>query len=94
MLVSGSNTLSGGNGNDTLINFGAAAQTLKGGNGQDTLIGGDGDDILVGGQGNDMLTGGDGGDTFTMSYGLSFSFSGWFPMVKWSNSGHDVITDF
>ena len=50
--------------------------------------------ILVGGQGNDMLTGGDGGDTFTMSYGLSFSFSGWFPMVKWSNSGHDVITDF
>ena len=32
-----------------------------------------------------------GGDTFTMSYGLSFSFSGWFPMVKWSNSGHDVL---
>ena len=63
-------SLSGGDGNDTLIG-GSQADTLSGddgndaltGNGgKDTLTGQDGDDTLIGGLGDDLLDGGDGND--------------------------------
>jgi Ca2+-binding RTX toxin-like protein len=52
-------TLSGGDGNDTLI----------GDVGNERLDGGAGDDVLIGGQGSDVLIGGDGADTFQWNPG-------------------------
>ncbi|NES80558.1 MAG: type I secretion C-terminal target domain-containing protein [Moorea sp. SIO2B7] len=46
------------------------------------------------GDDDDLLTGGAGADTFKLSYGLSFSWSGWFPSISFTNSGNDTITDF
>lgn len=52
--VTGAVSLSGGNGNDTLV----------GGSGNDTLDGGVGNDWLNGGEGSDLLTGGTGNDVY------------------------------
>ena len=57
------NTLSGGNDNDTLIGR-IGIDVLAGGPGTDTLSGGDGGDTLAGGTGIDSLTGGAGSDKF------------------------------
>ena len=54
---SGTDTLSGLDGNDELY----------GESGADTLLGGDGDDLLVGASGADTSTGGAGADTFRLS---------------------------
>jgi Ca2+-binding RTX toxin-like protein len=54
-------SLSGGNGNDTLVG-GSGADTLNGDAGNDVLLGNGGDDQLLGGDGNDTLTGGAGTD--------------------------------
>ncbi len=53
----------GGDGDETLIRGGAAADSLDGGAGNDVLEGQDSADVFVGGPGNDTMGGGDGGDT-------------------------------
>ncbi|WP_281409342.1 calcium-binding protein [Microvirga terricola] len=57
-------SLTGGDGNDTLIG-GVGDDTLIGGGGDDSLDGGKGHDSLDGGEGNDTLIGGEGNDTLT-----------------------------
>ncbi len=59
---SGSATLSGGEGDDTLLGTNHS-DLLSGGNGDDSLIGAGGNDVLKGGLGNDTLGGDDGQDT-------------------------------
>ncbi len=59
---SGSATLNGGDGPDSLLG-GAGTETLNGDGGDDTLASGGGVDALNGGDGNDGLDGGDGNDT-------------------------------
>lgn len=54
-------TLSGGDGDDTIIG-GALADAISGGPGDDRLYGEGGNDNLVGGGGRDQLVGGDGDD--------------------------------
>jgi len=66
--INGDGTLSGGDGNDTLVG-GAGDDTLLGGNGSDDLVGGAGNDVLIGGDGNDGLTGGVGDDLFVFDDG-------------------------
>ena len=77
--------LSGGDGNDLIIDQGQfqsdggfSNDTLLGGAGDDTLIGSDGDNVLDGGDGADVLLGGDGNDIFVYGVGL----------------GDDTISDF
>jgi serralysin len=55
-------TLTGGNGNDTLNGLGGI-DTISGGNGADTMDGGDGNDSLTGGNGNDIMNAGAGNDS-------------------------------
>jgi Ca2+-binding RTX toxin-like protein len=57
------NRLSGGAGNDILVDFGGS-DVLIGGLGADLLVGGTGNDVLVGGAGGDVLRGGLGADVF------------------------------
>ena len=59
---SGSNTLTGGAGNDQ-INGRGGDDVLSGGAGNDEINGGAGNDILDGGSGSDELEGGSGNDT-------------------------------
>ncbi len=54
-------SMTGGDGNDTLIG-GAVGDSLDGGNGNDSVLGQSGDDTLVGGEGLDTLLGGAGRD--------------------------------
>jgi Ca2+-binding RTX toxin-like protein len=61
-------TLSGGNGNDTLLG-GGAADYLAGGDGDDSLLGGGGNDQLLGGDGNDFLDGNAGADNLAAGLG-------------------------
>ena len=62
-------TLTGGNGNDTLNGLGGI-DTIAGGNGVDTMDGGAGNDNLDGGNGNDVMSGGADNDTLTGGNGL------------------------
>jgi CSLREA domain-containing protein len=55
-------SLTGSNGNDTLIG-GTLNDTLNGGAGNDSLVGNGGNDNLTGGSGADVLDGGEGNDT-------------------------------
>ena len=71
------NTLTGTNGDDTLLagagnetlNGGKGDDVLSGGAGNDTLNGGDGNDVLFGGAGKDTLDGGAGNDVFVWQFG-------------------------
>jgi Ca2+-binding RTX toxin-like protein len=60
-LMTGSNVLHGGAGNDTII-AGAGDDAIFGGIGDDALLGNAGQDLLHGGTGHDWLDGGAGGD--------------------------------
>ncbi|HEU4450254.1 MAG TPA: hypothetical protein VFR63_09795 [Gaiellaceae bacterium] len=53
----------GGDGDETLIRGGSAADRIDGGPGDDVVEGQDGADTLTGGAGNDSVTGGGGGDS-------------------------------
>jgi Ca2+-binding RTX toxin-like protein/subtilisin-like proprotein convertase family protein len=59
------NTLTGGNGADTLSGL-AGNDVLNGNGGADVLSGGDGTDTLNGGSGADDMAGGAGNDTYTV----------------------------
>jgi len=74
----GDDVLEGGMANNTLEG-GAGDDVLKGFMGDDYLVGGDGDDILAGMGSSDTLTGGAGRDTFVQNF---------------TDTGHDIITDF
>ncbi|MFM9963778.1 MAG: ELWxxDGT repeat protein [Planctomycetaceae bacterium] len=61
-FTAGAVTLTGGEGNDSLLG-GTGNDCLLGGNGRDTLVGGEGNDKLLGqGSSGDLLTGGVGSD--------------------------------
>ena len=61
ILGSGTNLISGGDGNDLIIG-GSGRAYLSGDAGNDTLVAGDGNATLLGGQGDDSLVGGKGND--------------------------------
>lgn len=67
--------ITGGDGDETLLRGGAAADSIDGGPGSDVLEGGEGDDILLGGPGDDTMTGGAGNDTFDGGPGID-TFNG------------------
>jgi serralysin len=93
----GSDSLYGGDGDDSGLMLVALGGTLTGfftgglygAAGNDYLDGGRGNDLLVGGQGKDRLVGGDGADTFQFS---KDALSNLFDSVKGAN--RDVIKDF
>ncbi|MGK7890228.1 MAG: hypothetical protein AB4042_12910, partial [Leptolyngbyaceae cyanobacterium] len=64
-------TLSGDDGNDTLIG-GSGDDMIVGGDNNDTLRGGDGDDMIIGGDGRDVCVGGNGSDTFVLQNTILF----------------------
>ena len=85
----GTQTLSGGNGNDMVVGN-DGNDILLGGRGDDMLFGFGGDDVLSGGRGNDVLDGGTGNDTLTGGQGDdTFVLHG-----DGSADDADVITDF
>ncbi|HEY5719450.1 MAG TPA: calcium-binding protein, partial [Gammaproteobacteria bacterium] len=59
----------GGAGDDTLLGYGGAADTLYGHGGNDTLRGYGGNDLLDGGPGDDLLDGGSGNDRYLVAAG-------------------------
>ncbi len=59
-----------------------AISNIKSGDGDDTLRGNDGNNIIMPGRGNDNIYTEGGEDII------------WYPSLKWSNLGHDVIHDF
>jgi VCBS repeat-containing protein len=65
------NTITGGGGNDILINTANAAATLTGGAGNDFITGGTAADIIVGEQNDYLLDGG--GGTDTLNVGANFT---------------------
>jgi Ca2+-binding RTX toxin-like protein len=65
----------GGDGDETLIRGGAAADSLDGGAGNDLLEGQDSADLLVGGPGDDTMAAGDGADTLNGGPGVD-TFNG------------------
>ncbi|NJN88766.1 MAG: calcium-binding protein, partial [Leptolyngbyaceae cyanobacterium SL_7_1] len=79
---SGTVTLFGRGGNDTLAG-GRAADRLYGEAGRDTLSGRDGNDFLSGGADNDSLSGGDGNDSMHGDDGDDYLNGG---------AGNDVLT--
>jgi len=83
------NTLTGGNGDDT-INGLAGNDTLSGGYGNDRLNGGDDNDTLIGGLGQDILTGGAGYDTFKFNALAEMATN----PSSYSYPSYDTITDF
>ncbi|MDX8035525.1 calcium-binding protein [Lentzea sp. BCCO 10_0856] len=56
LVVGGSGSLFGGDGNDRVFG-GPFSDNISGGNGNDRLSGGDGNDALFGGEGDDLITG-------------------------------------
>ena len=62
IVVSGSDTLLGGNGNDTLL-AGLTDDFLDGGMAKDSIDGGEGDDTILGNHGRDTIDGGGGSDS-------------------------------
>ncbi len=75
-------TITGSNGNDSLVGTSAndrmlglgGDDTLIGGAGNDTLMGDDGDDLLIGDDGNDSLVGGTGHDILLGGAGSDYLF--------------------
>jgi Ca2+-binding RTX toxin-like protein len=101
IVTSGSNTLTGGAGNDLLIG-GSGHDTLNGGAGNDYLYGGSGNAALNGGAGNDFLDGQAGNDALNGSTGLntaSYSDSAGAVSVSLATTratgaaGSDTLTD-
>jgi Ca2+-binding RTX toxin-like protein len=88
----GSVTLSGGAGADTLyggtandsLNGGDGADLLQGGAGNDSLVGGNDLDYLDGGMGNDTLVGGAGNDVYYVDISTDV-------VTESSNQGTDVV---
>ncbi|MBD3796039.1 MAG: hypothetical protein IE881_08980, partial [Epsilonproteobacteria bacterium] len=62
-----SNTIYGGDGNDTVTTyyFTTSGNTVDGGNGNDTITAGNGNDTIYGGAGNDTIYASDGDDIIT-----------------------------
>ncbi|MGH3104023.1 MAG: calcium-binding protein, partial [Gaiellaceae bacterium] len=71
----GPTVLTGGDGNETLLRGGGAADSIDGGPGDDLLDAQESDDVLTGGPGNDTLTGGGGNDSVDGGPGID-TFNG------------------
>ena len=76
--VGGSDTIDGGDGNDSIFGGPGGNETISGGQGNDTITSGDGaGDSIVGGAGNDSITSGGGdGDTIAGGEGDDSIFGG------------------
>jgi Ca2+-binding RTX toxin-like protein len=87
-------TLGGGAGNDTLLDY-YGNNRLDGGDGNDVLRSGYGRDTLIGGRGDDTLEGGPGSDTYIPGVGNDFiddSNGGWINHDTFApNWGGDII---
>ena len=79
----GSQTISGGEFNDTLIGLGGD-DVLYGNGGDDTLIGGEGHDVLRGGAEADAMQGGAGDDIYHVDNGEDLA-------VEFANEGNDTV---
>lgn len=88
--ATGSVTLEGMGGNDSLVG-GSAADYLNGGTGDDTLIGNAGNDTLDGLTGNDSLSGGDGNDYLVGGDGNDTMAGGAGADTFVGGSGLDII---
>ncbi|MCB1517006.1 MAG: hypothetical protein KDJ19_05240 [Hyphomicrobiaceae bacterium] len=80
-------TVSGGNGDDTLIGSSVDDDDLSGGDNNDTLKGRDGDDTLDGGSGRDHLFAGRGNDELTGGTQRDYFHFG-------RNQGENTISDY
>jgi Ca2+-binding RTX toxin-like protein len=90
-IFAGSDTLSGGNGDDVLLGL-AGNDTLNGKGGGDALYGGSGNDKITGGLGADSLFGEAGKDTFIYaSVADSRAGSGIDTIYDFSGKGGDRI---
>ena len=78
-----SQTISGGQFNDTLIGLGGD-DVLNGNGGHDTLIGGEGHDVLRGGAEADAMQGGAGDDIYHVDNGEDLA-------VEFANEGDDTV---
>ena len=87
----GNDTLSGGDGDDTLIG-GAGDDTLDGGDQKDVLEGGAGDDLLKGGRQNDTLDGGAGDDILAGGQGKDILVGGEGDDILAGGRGDDIVT--
>jgi Ca2+-binding RTX toxin-like protein len=90
--VTGTLSVVGGAGADTLLGLGNTASTVSGGAGNDaitggtaadSLVGGAGDDSITGAGGNDTLVGNEGDDTITATVAGSVSIDG--------GAGNDIV---
>jgi len=67
-LISGSETLTGTEGNDLIVGS-SGADMIDGLSGDDCILGGGGDDTITGNEGTDICLGGPGTDSFTSCEG-------------------------
>lgn len=96
----GSDTVTGGNGDDNLdgaggndtLNGGAGDDTLAGSAGDDTLNAGSGDDTVDGGADNDTLSGGSGDDLLKGGLGNDSVSGGSGDDTIEGGAGNDVLT--
>jgi Ca2+-binding RTX toxin-like protein len=95
--------VTGGEGNESLLRGGGAADIIDGGPGNDNIEsqegadivdGGPGDDIIAGGDHNDILTGGPGADSFSASGGDDIIYAEDDEADTLINGGSEVDTAY
>ncbi len=81
-------SMSGGDGNDTLLG-GMGNDTFVGDGGDDSVSGGEGDDLLLGSPGNDVFDGGQGNDMLSVSADADFTLTD----TSLTGQGNDTLAD-
>lgn len=89
-VLSGSDRLFGGYGDDTITGT-AAADMLFGEHGNDTLFGGAGNDQLFGGSGNDTLSGEAGDDVIKAGSEIDTVYGGYGDDFIYGDGGNDLL---
>jgi len=83
-------SLSGGDGNDTLLG-GLAAASFDGGNGDDSIAGSSKGDLILGGGGNDTIVGGKGADRVFGEGGADVIYGSAGDDYLYGDAGNDTI---